>query len=68
MMIFGTVFFHLCGVGARDGVAVWGPVGMDIPFLGGLFRWHFLGLFGVLHLVLAWGLLSGRRGRGCWGW
>jgi hypothetical protein len=32
---------------------------MDIPFLGGLFSLGvFLGLFGVLHLVLAWGLFE----------
>ncbi len=59
MLIFGTMFFPLL----RDWMGgVWpfgGRWGMDIPFLSGLFFVGiFLGLFGVLHLVLAWGLFE----------
>ncbi len=60
MMIFGTVFFPFMRGWGRG--MVWpfgGRWGMDIPFLGGLFSVGiFLGLFGVLHLVLAWGLFE----------
>lgn len=60
MLIFGTMFFPFM-LGWGRGV-VWpfgGRWGMDIPFLGGLFSMGvFLGIFGVLHLVLAWGLFE----------
>jgi hypothetical protein len=60
MMIFGTMFFPFMRGWGRD--MVWpfgGRWGMDVPFLGGLFSVGvFLGLFGVLHLVLAWGLFE----------
>ena len=60
MMIFGTMFFPFMRGWGRG--MVWpfgGRWGMDIPFLGGLFSVGiFLGLFGVLHLVLAWGLFE----------
>jgi hypothetical protein len=60
MMIFGTMFFPFMRGWGRG--MVWpfgGRWGMDIPFLGGLFSMGiFLGLFGVLHLVLAWGLFE----------
>jgi hypothetical protein len=60
MMIFGTMFFPFIRGWGRG--VVWpfgGRWGMDIPFLGGLFSVGiFLGLFGVLHLVLAWGLFE----------
>jgi hypothetical protein len=55
MMVFGSAFLRGWGRGV-----VWpfgGRWGMDIPFMGGLFSLGiFLGLCGVLHLVLAWGL------------
>ena len=60
MMIFGTMFFPFMRGWGRG--MVWplgGRWGLDIPFLGGLFSVGvFLGLFGVLHLVLAWGLFE----------
>ena len=60
MMIFGSMVFPFLRGWGRD--VVWpfgGRWGMDIPFLGGLFFVGiFLGLFGVLHLVLAWGLFQ----------
>jgi len=60
MMVFGSMFFPFMRGWGRG--AVWpfgGRWGMDVPFLGGLFSVAvFLGLFGVLHLVLAWGLFE----------
>jgi hypothetical protein len=60
MMIFGRMFFPF--MRGWGGPVVWpfgGRWGGDIPFLGGLFSLGiFLGLFGVLHLVLAWGLFE----------
>ena len=60
MMIFGTMFFPFMRGWGRG--VVWpfgGRWGMDIPFLGGLFGVGvFLGIFGVLHLILAWGLFE----------
>lgn len=60
MMIFGTMFFPFMRGWGRG--VVWpfgGRWGLDVPFLGGLFSVGlFLGLFGVLHLVLAWGLFE----------
>lgn len=60
MMIFGTMFFpFMRGWGRGMAWPFGGRWGMDIPFLGGLFSVGiFLGLFGVLHLVLAWGLFE----------
>jgi hypothetical protein len=60
MMVFGSMIFPaLRGWGHG---AVWpfgGRWGMDVPFLGGLFSVGvFLGIFGMLHLVLAWGLFE----------
>ena len=57
MMVFGSAFLRGWG---RGGVWPFGSRwGMDIPFVGGLFSLGiFLGLFGVLHLVLAWGLFE----------
>jgi len=57
MMIFGRMFlpFMRGPVGGPFG----GRWGWDIPFLGGLVPLGiFLGFFGVLHLVLAWGLFE----------
>ena len=63
MMIFGRMFFPF--MRGWGGPVVWpfgGRWGGDIPFLGGLFSLGiFLGLFGVLHLVLAWGLFERER-------
>jgi hypothetical protein len=60
MMIFGTMFFPFMRGWGRG--MVWplgGRWGLDVPFMGGLFSVGvFLGLFGVLHLVLAWGLFE----------
>jgi hypothetical protein len=60
MMIFGKMFFPF--MRGWGGPVVWpvgGRWGSDIPFMGGLFSLGiFLGLFGVLHLVLAWGLFE----------
>ncbi len=57
MMIFGRMFFPFMRGGA--GWPLGGRWGQDVPFLGGLFSLGiFLGLFGVLHLVLAWGLFE----------
>lgn len=60
MMIFGTMFFPFMRGWGRG--VVWpfgGRWGLDVPFLGGLFSVGvFLGLFGVLHLVLAYGLFE----------
>jgi zinc-ribbon domain len=60
MTIFGTMFFpFMRGWGRGMGWPFWGRWGMDVPFLGGLFSVGvLLGLFGVLHLVLAWGLFE----------
>jgi hypothetical protein len=60
MMVFGTVFLpFLRGGMGPGGWPFSGRWGMEIPFLGGLFSGVvFLGLFGVLHLVLARGLLE----------
>jgi len=57
MMIFGRMFIPF-----MRGPMAW-PLGSrwgwDFPFSGGLFSLGiFLGLFGVLHLVLAWGLFE----------
>jgi zinc ribbon protein len=57
MMIFGTMLFPFMRGWGRG--MVWGRWGMDIPFLGGLFSvGALLGIFGVLHLLLAWGLFE----------
>ncbi|HEV1993683.1 MAG TPA: zinc ribbon domain-containing protein [Candidatus Acidoferrum sp.] len=60
MMLFGSMVFPFLRGWGRG--VVWpfgGRWGWDIPFLGGLFSVGiFLGLFGVLHLVLAWGLFE----------
>src|SRR6266404_2715924 len=60
MMIFGKMFFPF--MRGWGGPVVWpigGRWGLDVPFMGGLFSVGiFLGLFGVLHLVLAWGLFE----------
>jgi hypothetical protein len=60
MMIFGTMFFPFIRGWGRGMVwPFWGRWGLDVPFLGGLFSVGvFLGIFGVLHLVLAWGLFE----------
>jgi hypothetical protein len=60
MMVFGTMFFpSLRGWGRGVVWPLGGRWGLDIPFLGGLISVGvFLGLFGVLHLVLAWGLFE----------
>lgn len=59
MTIFGSMFFPFMRGWGRGMGWPWGRWGMDIPFLGGLFSLGvFLGLFGVLHLVLAWGLFE----------
>lgn len=59
MTIFGTMFFPFMRGWGRGMGWPWGRWGMDVPFLGGLFSLGvFLGLFGVLHLVLAWGLFE----------
>jgi hypothetical protein len=59
MMIFGTVFFPFM---RNWGGGVWpfsGRWGWDFPFLGGLLSMGMaLGLFGVVHLLLAWGLFE----------
>jgi hypothetical protein len=59
MMIFGTIFFPFMrnwGGGVWPFGGRWGP---GFPFLGGLFSMGiFLALFGVVHLVLAWGLFE----------
>jgi hypothetical protein len=60
MTIFGSMFFPFMRGWGRG--MLWpfgGRWGLDIPFLGGLFSLGvFLGLFGVLHLTLAWGLFE----------
>ena len=60
MMIFGRMFFPF--MRGWRGPVVWpfgGRWGLDVPFMPGLFSVGiFLGLFGVLHLVLAWGLFE----------
>lgn len=58
LMVFGRIFFP--GLRGWMGPVVW-PLGrgwgLDLP--GGLFSLGiFLGLFGVLHLLLAWGLFE----------
>ena len=60
MMVFGSMVFPaLRGWGRGLMWPFGGRWGMDIPFLGGLFSVGvFLGIFGVLHLVLAWGLFE----------
>jgi hypothetical protein len=63
MMLFGRMFFPF--MRGWGGPVVWpfgGRGGWDVPFLGGLFSLAiFLGLFGVLHLLLAWGLFERER-------
>jgi hypothetical protein len=60
VMIFGTIFFPF--MRGWKGPEVWplgGRWGMDFPFSAGLFSVGlFLAMFGVLHLVLAWGLFE----------
>lgn len=59
MMIFGTMFFPLMGNWGGGAWPFGGRWGLGFPFLGGLFSMGiFLALFGVLHLVLAWGLFE----------
>jgi hypothetical protein len=64
MMIFGRMFFPFM---RSWGSPVVRPIGgrwaLDVPFMPGLFSVGiFLGLFGVLHLVLAWGLFEREPG------
>jgi hypothetical protein len=63
MMVFGRMFFP--AMRGWGGPVVWpfgGRWGGEMPFLGGLFSLGiFLGLFGVLHLILAWGLFERER-------
>jgi hypothetical protein len=60
MMLFGRIFLPFLRSGG--GGVMWplgGRWGWDIPFLGGLFSLSIvLAFFGVLHLVLAWGLFE----------
>ena len=60
MLIFGKMFFPF--MRGWGGPVVWpvgGVWGLDIPFRGGLFSLGIvLAFFGVLHLVLAWGLFE----------
>jgi hypothetical protein len=60
MLIFGKMFFPF--MRGWGGPVVWpvgGIWGLDIPFRGGLFSLGIvLAFFGVLHLVLAWGLFE----------
>jgi hypothetical protein len=60
MLVFGSMVFPFLRGWGRS--VVWpfgGRWGLDVPFLSGLFfAGIFLGLFGVLHLVLAWGLFE----------
>jgi hypothetical protein len=63
MMVFGRMFFpQMRGWG---GPVVWpfgGRWSGDVAFMGGLFSLGiFLGIFGVLHLLLAWGLFERER-------
>lgn len=59
MTIFGTMFLPFMRNWTGGLWPMGGRWGLDIPFLGGLFSVGiFLGLFGVLHLVLAWGLFE----------
>lgn len=60
MMIFGRLFFPF--LRGWMGPVAW-PLrdrwGLDFPFAAGLFSLGiFLAFFGVLHLVLAWGLFE----------
>ncbi len=59
-VVFGSMFFPF--MRSWGSPVVWpigGRWGLDVPFMGGLFSVGiFLGLFGVLHLVLAWGLFE----------
>ena len=58
MTMFGTMFWPFMR-NWTGGAWPMGRWGLDFPFLGGLFSVGiFLGLFGVLHLVLAWGLFE----------
>jgi hypothetical protein len=63
MMIFGRMFFP--AMRGWGGPVVWpfgGKWGGEMPFLGGLFSLGiFLGVFGLLHLLLAWGLFERER-------
>jgi hypothetical protein len=63
MMVFGRMFFPF--MRGWGGPVVWpfgGRGSGDVAFMGGLFSLGiFLGLFGVLHLVLAWGLFERER-------
>ena len=62
MTIFGTMFLPFMRNWTGNGWPLGGRWGLDIPLLGGLFGVGiFLGLFGVLHLVLAWGLFERER-------
>jgi hypothetical protein len=67
MMLFGRIFLPFLRSGG--GGVMWplgGRWGWDIPFLGGLFSLSIvLAFFGVLHLVLAWGLFEGSIRCGC---
>jgi hypothetical protein len=60
MMIFGRLFFPF--MRGWMGPVVWplrGRWGLDFPFSAGLFSFGiFLAFFGVVHLVLAWGLFE----------
>jgi hypothetical protein len=59
MLVFGTVFLPFLRGGMGPSWPFSGRWGMEIPLLGGLFSVVvFLGVFGALHLVLAWGLFE----------
>lgn len=60
MMVFGTLFFPF--LRGWMGGGIWplgGRWGLDFPFMGGLVSIGiFLGFFGLVHLLLAWGLFE----------
>jgi hypothetical protein len=59
MLIFGTMFFPFLRNWGGGGWPFGGRWGGEFPFLGGLFSMGiFLALFGVLYVLLAWGLLE----------
>jgi hypothetical protein len=59
MMIFGTMIFPSMRNWGGGAWPFGGRWGLGFPFVGGLFSVAiFLGLFGVLHLILAWGLFE----------
>ena len=60
MMVFGTMFFPFLRGWMGGGVwPIGGRWGLDFPFMGGLVSIGiFLGFFGLVHLLLAWGLFE----------